>query len=136
MSDTHPHSVAFVRTEASGRQAAPKYSGGPCEMDARQLVCDPCQRPSDPHCALRRLSGSEWRIALDLNGVWDSPSLKVCREILHGETGACFAVLTERWTQLSLDSNTRRNYWRPRSAFVLLFLQLRQCCSLTCHARC
>ena len=57
-----------------------------------------------------------------LNGIWDSPSLKVCREMLDGETGACFAVLTERWNQLMFGFKYPTDiYWRPGLAFVLLF---------------
>ncbi len=58
-----------------------------------------------------------------INGVWDSPSLTVCREILGGKVGACFAVLAERWNQLLFGFKYPPDlYWRPTLAFVLLFV--------------
>ncbi|MGX0876307.1 general L-amino acid transport system permease protein [Roseovarius sp. MBR-154] len=58
-----------------------------------------------------------------LNGVWDSPSLTACREILDGKVGGCFAVLTERWNQLLFGFKYPEElYWRPGLAFILLFV--------------
>ena len=58
-----------------------------------------------------------------LNGIWDSPSLTACREILDGKVGGCFAVLTERWNQLLFGFKYPDElYWRPGLAFVLLFV--------------
>jgi general L-amino acid transport system permease protein len=42
---------------------------------------------------------------------------------LNGETGACFAVLSERWNQLLFGFKYPAElYWRPATAFVLLFV--------------
>ena len=58
-----------------------------------------------------------------INGIWDSPSLTACREILGGKAGGCFAVLTERWNQLLFGFKYPPDlYWRPTIAFVLLFV--------------
>ncbi|WP_297771534.1 amino acid ABC transporter permease [uncultured Roseovarius sp.] len=58
-----------------------------------------------------------------LNGVWDSPSLTACRDILDGNMGGCFAVLTERWNQLLFGFKYPSElYWRPGLAFILLFV--------------
>ena len=58
-----------------------------------------------------------------LNGVWDSPSIAACREILDGRVGGCFAVLSERWNQLLFGFKYPVElYWRPGLAFVLLFV--------------
>ncbi len=58
-----------------------------------------------------------------LNGVWNSASIRECREILDGATGGCFAVLTERWNQLLFGFKYPPDqYWRPTLAFVLLFV--------------
>jgi general L-amino acid transport system permease protein len=60
-----------------------------------------------------------------LNGIWNSPSLSACREMLDGATGACFAVLTERWNQLLFGFKYPSElYWRPTLAFVLLFVAI------------
>jgi general L-amino acid transport system permease protein len=57
-----------------------------------------------------------------LNGVWNANSLSECREILNGKSGACFAVLSERWPQLLFGFKyPAEYYWRPTLAFVLLF---------------
>ena len=34
------------------------------------------------------------------NGVWTTSSLRECREVLQGTSGACWSVLTERWNQM------------------------------------
>ena len=60
-----------------------------------------------------------------LNGVWNANSLAECREILAGKTGACFAILTERWSQLIYGFKYPSDaYWRPNLAFVLMLVAL------------
>ncbi|EEE38973.1 amino acid ABC transporter, permease protein [Rhodobacteraceae bacterium KLH11] len=57
------------------------------------------------------------------NGVWDASSLAECREILAGKSGACFAVLSERWPQLIYGFKYPADaYWRPNLAFVLMLV--------------
>ncbi|MEO0357873.1 MAG: amino acid ABC transporter permease [Pseudomonadota bacterium] len=57
------------------------------------------------------------------NGVWDTSSLRECREALNGATGACWSVLTERWNQMLFGFKyPATEYWRPTLAFVLLFI--------------
>jgi general L-amino acid transport system permease protein len=58
-----------------------------------------------------------------LNGVWNTESLRACREVLDGTSGACFSVLTERWNQLLFGFTYPSDiYWRPGLAFALLFV--------------
>jgi len=57
-----------------------------------------------------------------LNGVWNAGSLTECREILAGESGACWAVINERWPQLLFGFYPSELYWRAVLAFVLLFV--------------
>ncbi|MEQ9257553.1 MAG: amino acid ABC transporter permease, partial [Roseovarius sp.] len=60
-----------------------------------------------------------------VNGVWDAPSIRACRDVLQGETGACFAVLTERWNQLLFGFQYPPElYWRVTLAFLLLFVAI------------
>ena len=55
------------------------------------------------------------------NGVWEGSSRADCVAALAGETGACFAILAERWNQLLFGiSYPSDSYWRPFLAFVLL----------------
>ena len=66
------------------------------------------------------------------NSVWVAGSLSECREILAATThntdghsaGGCFAVITNRWLQLIFGFYPVEFYWRPISAFVLLFVAL------------
>ena len=58
-----------------------------------------------------------------LNGVWSGNSVRDCYEILDGATGACFAVLKERWPQLIYGFKyPPSEFWRPNFAAVLLNL--------------
>ena len=58
-----------------------------------------------------------------VNGVWTTSSLAECREVLQGQVGACFSVLTERWNQLLYGFKyPSEEYWRPNLAFLLLFV--------------
>ncbi|MCF6233449.1 MAG: amino acid ABC transporter permease [Rhodobacteraceae bacterium] len=60
-----------------------------------------------------------------VNGVWQSESIRGCREVLEGATGGCFAVLTERWNQLLFGfTYSDDQYWRPTLAFALLFVAI------------
>ena len=55
------------------------------------------------------------------NGVWTTSSLSECREVLQGEVGACFSVLTERWNQLLYGFQYPNDqYWRPNLVLLLL----------------
>jgi general L-amino acid transport system permease protein len=59
------------------------------------------------------------------NGVWDAGSLSECREILNGTSGACFAVIAERWPQLMYGlAYPSDAYWRPNLAFVIMLVAI------------
>jgi len=55
------------------------------------------------------------------NSVWNAGSLTECRQILQGQTGACWAVIRVNWLQLVFGFYPSHLYWRPVLAFVLLF---------------
>ncbi len=55
------------------------------------------------------------------NSVWVAGSLTECRAI---NTGACFAVITERWAQLMFGFYPIELYWRPTLAFALLIVAI------------
>ena len=56
-----------------------------------------------------------------MNGIWTTTSLSECRNVLQGEVGGCFSVLSERWNQLLFGFKYPSDlYWRPTLAFVLL----------------
>ena len=59
-----------------------------------------------------------------LNGVWTAGSLGECREIIAktagpDATGACWAMVRERWHQFLFGFYPQDQYWRPILAFVL-----------------
>lgn len=56
-----------------------------------------------------------------INGVWSGDSVRDCYDILDGATGACFAVLKERWPQLIYGFKyPPSEFWRPNLAAILL----------------
>ena len=64
-----------------------------------------------------------------LNGVWDAKSVDECRAIIaasagEGASGACWAMIKERWHQFMFGFFNREEYWRPLLAFALLFVAL------------
>jgi general L-amino acid transport system permease protein len=64
-----------------------------------------------------------------LNGVWNASSLGECREIIAAAagpdaTGACWAMVRERWHQFLFGFYPQEQYWRPILAFVLLFVAI------------
>lgn len=58
------------------------------------------------------------------NSVWHADSLGECRRLMNGEPGACWGVIRERWPQLLFGFYPQEAYWRPLTAFVLLFAAL------------
>ena len=64
-----------------------------------------------------------------LNGVWNASSLQECRAIVaeragEGASGACWAMIRERWHQFLFGFYPQDQYWRPILAFVLLFVAI------------
>ncbi|MBS0563257.1 MAG: amino acid ABC transporter permease [Proteobacteria bacterium] len=61
-----------------------------------------------------------------LHGVWDANSLGECRKIIaadwgQGQTGACWALIHERWNQFFFGFYPQEIYWRPTMTFFLMF---------------
>ncbi|GAB1477800.1 amino acid ABC transporter permease [Paracoccaceae bacterium] len=64
-----------------------------------------------------------------LNGVWNANSLTECRQIIAesgaGEAGgACWAMVRVRWNQFIYGLYPVAEYWRPTTAFALMFVAL------------
>lgn len=64
-----------------------------------------------------------------LNSVWNAESLSQCREIVAASagpdaTGACWAMIRERWHQFLFGFYPPAEYWRPILSFGLLFAAL------------
>ena len=63
------------------------------------------------------------------NSVWNANSLAECRDIVtasagEGATGACWAMIRERWHQFLFGFYPQAEYWRPTLAFALMFVAL------------
>ncbi len=125
MSDTHQHSVRFVRESMLPEQDPPALERGVAKWLRDNMfssVPNTILTLAALYCVYAILSGfMPWL----LNGIWDAPSIRACREILDGNTGGCFAVLTERWNQLLFGFKYPNDlYWRPTVAFILLFVAI------------
>jgi general L-amino acid transport system permease protein len=60
-----------------------------------------------------------------INGVWNASSVRECYDILDGVSGACFAVLKERFPQLIYGFKyPATEYWRPNITTLLLLVAL------------
>ena len=61
--------------------------------------------------------------------VWNASSLSECRATIaatygEGKSGACFAVIHERWQQILFGFYPRELYWRPTLTLVLMLVAL------------
>ncbi len=70
-----------------------------------------------------------WLYPWFANSVWNASSLQECRQIIiaaagEGATGACWALIRERWHQFIFGFYPQDLYWRPTLAFILLFVAL------------
>ena len=115
------HNYSFVRTEDIPQSPPPSNAVGPMKWIKDNLFS------SVPNSILTVVA--IWLIYTVLaqvlpwavNGVWTTSSLAECRDILQGETGACFSVLTERWNQLLYGFKYPvEEYWRPNLTLLLL----------------
>ncbi|WP_299288436.1 amino acid ABC transporter permease [uncultured Tateyamaria sp.] len=123
MSDTHAHSVAYVRETQLPQQPPPSTAAGPVKWTKDNLFSNipyTILTLAAIYCIYLILSGF---LPWALNGVWNTSNIRECREVLEGATGGCFSVLTERWNQLVFGTGYERSqYWRPTLAFALLFV--------------
>ncbi|MBM1690359.1 amino acid ABC transporter permease [Sulfitobacter geojensis] len=125
MSDTHSHSVAFVRTETIPQSAPPLTEAGPLKWGRDNLFATPANGALTLVALFAIYLILSATVPWILNGVWNAGSLSECREILAGTKGACFAVLADRWDQLIFGySYPADEYWRPTLAFVLMLVAI------------
>lgn len=123
MSDTHAQSVAFVRTTEIPPAPPPTMETGAIKWIRENLfssVLNTVLTVLALYFVIRGvIAVGPWM----LNGVWNTGSLRECREVLEGTNAACWSVLTERWNQLLFGFKYPPEfYWRPTVAFVLLLV--------------
>ncbi|MBE0552264.1 MAG: amino acid ABC transporter permease [Rhodobacteraceae bacterium] len=120
---------SFVRKEMLEAQAPPASQAGAIAWVRENLFSGPL----NTILTLLGIVVIYWLISTSLpwwlNGVWNASSLSECRSIVaasagEGATGACWAMLRERWHQFIFGFYPPESYWRPILAFVLLFVAL------------
>ena len=122
MTDTRAQSVSFVRDTMLPEAEPPVTERGAVKWMRENLFADIPNGILTVVSAIVIYNVLTGLLPWFLNGVWDAPSIRACREILDGATGGCFSVLTERWNQLLFGFKyPSEEYWRPTLAFVLLF---------------
>jgi general L-amino acid transport system permease protein len=125
MSDTHQQSIGFVRDSMLPQATPPMGETGALRWMRANLFSS----IANGALTLASLVALYYLVSgvmpWIMNGIWDAPSIRACREILNGTVGGCFAVLTERWNQLLFGFQYPSDiYWRPTLAFVLLFVAI------------
>ena len=130
MSDLHSHNtLAFVRTEILPEQAPPLTEIGPVKWARENLFSGWLNSLltilSVVFVYYAIADVSPWF----LHAVWNADSLRECREIIAGTygkdaSGACFAVIRDRWHQLMFGFYPQDMYWRPVLAAVLMLVAL------------
>ncbi len=124
MSDVHAQTVAYVRDTMLPEQSPPLTEKGAIKWLRENLFSG----WFNTVLTLLSLLVIWYTLAAIgpwlLNSVWNAGSLSECRRILDGTSGACFAVINDRWHQLLFGFYPPALYWRPVLALVLLFVAL------------
>ena len=126
MSGTHAHTVPYVSPTQYDPEPAPASSVGAPAWLRENLFSS----WSNSLLTILTIAFLVWIVPgiVDwaiLKSVWNAHSLTECREIIremHGDgvTGACWAVIRERYNQLLYGFYPDELRWRPNTAFVLL----------------
>jgi general L-amino acid transport system permease protein len=125
MSDTHEHSIPFVRETEIPQQPAPSNAAGPVKWLRDNLFATWPNALLTVAAAYILFLIFSSTLPWIFGGLWTTSSLAECREILQGTSAACFSVLTERWNQLIFGFKyPQEYYWRPTVALVLMFVSL------------
>jgi general L-amino acid transport system permease protein len=121
--------ATFVRTEMLPPKPAPVTEQGAVKWVRENLFSGPL----NTGLTVFGLFAVWWIVSAAYpwlrNSVWTADNLSECRRIIQetwgeGATGACWAVIRERWTQFIYGFYPNHLYWRPNLAFVLLFVAL------------
>ncbi|GAB5449531.1 amino acid ABC transporter permease [Gymnodinialimonas sp.] len=131
MSETHSETAtqAYVRTEMLSEQPAPVSQTGAVKWIRENLFSSIGNSImtilSVAFIAYVLIGIMPWMFG----GVWNAGSLAECRTVLgafggDGHSGACWAVIEDRWRQLVFGFYPQEYYWRPVLTFVLLGVAL------------
>lgn len=129
MTPKNAPSVAYVRSAMLPQAAPPVSQAGAIRWLRENLF-------SGPLNTILTVIGvlAVWWIVKETlpwlrHSVWTANSISECRQIItstwgEGATGACWAVIRERWTQFLFGFYPQHLYWRPTLALVLLLVAL------------
>ena len=120
---------AFVRSDMLPQVAPPSAQAGPVRWVRENLFSGPLNTVLTVLGLLIIYWGISSSLPWWLNSVWNANSLGECRDIVtasagEGATGACWAMIRERWHQFLFGFYPRALYWRPALAFALMFAAL------------
>ncbi len=129
MSEIHAQTVPFVRETMLPPSAPPRSEAGAVRWLRDNLFSGPM------NIALTVLGLMILYVVFQavlpwlLHSVWNATSLGECREIVArtwgpDASGACWAMIRERWPQYLFGFYPADLYWRPTLAFALLFVAL------------
>lgn len=133
MSEVHSETATatqpYVRTEMLSEQPAPIAEAGAIKWIRENLFS------SIGNSVMTVLSIAFILYVLNallpwmFGGVWNAGSLAECRTVLgafggDSHSGACWAVIEDRWSQLVFGFYPQEYYWRPVLTFVLMGVAL------------
>jgi general L-amino acid transport system permease protein len=121
--------ISYIRTEMLPQQAPPLGERGIVKWARENLFSGPVNSIATLIALYVAYLGISAILPWLLNGVWNAGSLAECREIItasagEGASGACWALIRERWHQWLFGFYPQDQYWRPVLAFVLLFVAI------------
>ncbi len=129
MSETHAQTATFVRDTMLPPVAPPVGERGAVKWLRENLF----STPLNIGLTVAGLVAVWWLVAASLpwwlHSVWNASSLGECRSIVtetygEGATGACWAMIRERWHQFIFGFYPPDQWWRPILAFGMMFAAL------------
>jgi general L-amino acid transport system permease protein len=109
------HQTAFVRHTPLPERAPPERQAGAVKWLRENLFngwLNTALTLVTAYVVLRFVAGV---LPWFMNATWNAGSLQECRAT---GSGACFAVIAERWRQLLFGFYPATDYWRPVLTFV------------------
>ena len=118
MSDTHANTIAFVRETQLPQSPPPATETGVIKWVRENLFSSVLNTILTLLSLVVVFYVLKGMVPWFWNSTWNANSLSECREM---GSGACFAVIRERWPQFFFGFYPQTEYWRPLLTFALLF---------------
>jgi general L-amino acid transport system permease protein len=122
-------STSFVRSEMLPQQTPPASQRGALKWLRENLFSG----WFNTILTLLAFAAIYWLIMASVpwlsNSIWNAGSLRECRDMVIAQsgpdaTGACWAMVRVRWNQFLFGLSPVAEYWRPTTAFALMFVAL------------